>query len=146
MTEPVQPDGADPTGRAEFTATFEITGWDENTYDEPAEGPKLTRATVHKTFHGDLEGTSVTEMLTAQGDGGRGYLASERFEGTISGLHGTVVFQHSGLDDGHALGSFGNVVPGSGTGGLAGTSGELRYVHDETGATVSLVLKLGSPV
>jgi hypothetical protein len=140
MTQPAPADDAVTPRRAEFTAGFEITGWNENAYDEPAEGPKLTRATVHKTFHDDLEGTSVTEMLTAQGDGGRGYLASERFDGTIGGRQGTVVFQHGGLDDGHALSSFGHVVPGSGTGALAGTAGEIVYDHDETGITVKLVL------
>ena len=29
-------------------AAFEITGWEQAPYDEPADGPPLTRATVRK--------------------------------------------------------------------------------------------------
>lgn len=125
----------------EIVAEFEITGWDETVYhEEPDEGPKLTRATVHKTFHTDIEGTSVTELLTAQGVNGRGYLASERFTGTINGRRGTVVFHHGGNDDDGALHSFGHIVPGTGTAGLAGLRGEITYIHDESGAKAILRL------
>jgi Protein of unknown function (DUF3224) len=127
----------------EIVADFEITGWDETTYhEEPDDGPKLTRVTVHNTFRGGIEGTSTTELLTAQGDDGRGYLASEHFTGTIDAGHGTVVFQHGGIDDNGALRSFGHIVPGTGTAGLAGLRGEITYVHDETGAKA--VLRLAS--
>jgi hypothetical protein len=127
----------------EIVAEFEITGWDETTYhEEPDDGPKLTRATVHKTFRGGIEGSSTTELLTAQGGDGRGYLASEHFTGTIDGRQGTVVFQHGGIDDHGALRSFGHVVPGTGTLGLAGLRGEITYVHD--GAEAKAVLRLVS--
>jgi hypothetical protein len=125
----------------EIVADFEITGWDETVYDEPDEGPKLARATIRKTFRGDVAGTSVAELLTTQGAGGRGYLACERFTGTIAGRHGTVVFQHGGIDDGGSGRAFGQVVPGSGTGGLAGLAGEVTFAHDETGARVTLRLR-----
>ena len=54
---------------------------------------------------------SVAELLTAGGPDGRGYVASERFTGTIDGRHGTVVFQHSGLDDGDRPRTFGRARP-----------------------------------
>ena len=127
-------------GMTTITARFEITGWDETTYDEPAEGPKLTRATVRKRFTGDLDGTSVTELLTAQGEGGRGYVASERITGTIDGRTGTFVLQHGGIDGAGETTTFGTIVAGSGTGGLAGIAGTSRYVHDESGATLTLEL------
>ena len=38
-------------------ATFKIISWDEESFDEPEDGPKLTRAHVRKSFHGDLSGT-----------------------------------------------------------------------------------------
>lgn len=125
----------------EIAAEFEITGWDETAYhDEPENGQRLTRATVHKTFHTGMLGTSVTELLTAQGVDGRGYLASERFTGTINGRHGSIVFHHGGTDDDGALHSFGHIVPGTGAADLVGLRGDITYVHDESGAKAILRL------
>lgn len=123
-----------------ITAEFEVTGWDQSLYDEPQDGPPLGRATVGKTFRGTVEGTSVAELLIAGNDNGRGYVASERFVGTIEGRKGSVVFLHGGLDDGASPFTFGHIVPGSGTDELTGLAGELTYVHDESGARVTLVL------
>ncbi|MBX5442112.1 MAG: DUF3224 domain-containing protein [Solirubrobacteraceae bacterium] len=81
-----------------ITIPFEITGWDEDVYEEPAEGPRLTQALVRKRYRGGLEATSVARLLTAQGEGGRGYLASERVEGTLQGRRGTFVLQHGAVD------------------------------------------------
>ncbi len=131
----------DNTTNRELTGDFEVTGWDEIAYDEPAEGPKLTRATVRKTFRGVIDGSSVAELLTTQGGNGSGYVASERFSGSIDGRHGTVVFQHGGLDDGNAPRTFGGVVPGSGTAELQGLAGEITYAHDAAGARVTLTLR-----
>src|SRR5262245_58341951 len=114
-----------------ITGELEVTGWDQSTYDEPAEGSALGRATVRKTFRGAVEGTSVAELLTAGDERGRGYVASERFTGTIDGRKGTVVVQHGGLDDGRTPFTYGHIVPGSGTGELAGLAGEVTYAHDE---------------
>ncbi len=135
MTQPTAATGT------EITAEFAVTGWDQSVYDEPGEGPALARATVRKSFRGGLEGVSVAELLMAGDADGRGYVASERFTGTINGRRGTVVYQHGGLDDGHALHTFGHIVPGSGTAELAGLAGEITFAHDESGARVTLVLR-----
>jgi hypothetical protein len=126
-----------------ITATFEVTSWDDATYVESdGAGPTLARVTVRKTFTGAVEGTSVTELLTAAGiDGGRGYVASELFEGTIDGQAGRVVFQHGGIGDQGSGRAFGNIVPGTGTNALAGLAGLVSYRHDETGAVVTLNLQ-----
>ena len=112
------------------TASFDVTGWDETPYDEPADGPRLARATVRKTFRGDLEGESTAELLMCQADpddysAGAGYVASEHVTGTLDGRQGTFVLQHGGLS-GEVAGerTFGHVVPGSGTGELEGLRGE----------------------
>lgn len=125
-----------------ITASFEITGWEETVYDEPTEGPKLTRATVRKRFSGPLEGTSVTELLAAQGERGSGYMASERVEGTLEGRTGTFVLQHGGVGEGDEQRAFGHVVPGSGTGELHTLRGDAEYSHDEAGARLKLVFTL----
>jgi len=115
----VSADTAETTADIEFT----IDSWDEAAYDEPDEGPKLTRVTITKTYRGALEGRGVTEVLTAQGAEGAGYVASERIEGKLDGRPGTFVIQHGGLAQGDTQSTFGAIVPGSGTGALAGLSG-----------------------
>jgi len=121
-------------------ANFEITTWDETTYDEPADGPKLTRVTVKKRFSGDLRGESTAELLTTQGeDGSAGYLASERVEGALVGLSGTFVLNHGGtVRHETPVHWYGVVVPGSGTGELRGLRGDAVYQHGASGAILTL--------
>ena len=119
-------------------ATFEITLWDESTYDEPEDGPKLSRATVKKVFKGEVEGESTAEVLMCQAEGGAGYLASELVIGRVGERTGSFVVQHGGINDGGATRTFGYVVAGSGTGGLRGLRGEAAYQHDEHGASFQL--------
>lgn len=122
------------------TATFEVTSWEDQVYDDPSEGPKLGRATVGKTLRGDVEATSTAELLTCQAaDGSAGYVASERVTGRIGDRAGTFVVQHGGTAvAGTPDHNFGHVVPGSGTGQLTGLRGTCEYRHDETGATFTL--------
>jgi hypothetical protein len=130
--------------RRTITAAFEVTAWDEHPYDEPADGPTLKRITVRKRFSGALEGESVAELLAAQGEDGRGYVASERVEGVLDGRSGTFVLQHGAIEGDGALRSFGSVVPGSGTGELRGINGDGTFVHDESGATLTLSVGFAS--
>ena len=129
-------------GQTTITAPFEITGWNGAPYDDPDEGPKLSRATIEKRFSGPLVGTSVTELLSAQGEGGAGYVACERVEGTLEGRRGTFVLQHGGVGDESEQRAFGHVVPGSGTGELRGLRGDAVYAHDEDGARLTLSFTL----
>jgi hypothetical protein len=103
-------------------ATFEISGWEQDGYDAPPDGPPLTRATVRKTFSGALEGESVAELLTC---GELAYAANERVTGALDGRTGTFVLQHGAWEGGQ----WGFVVPGSGTGDLAGLRGDARLDH-----------------
>jgi uncharacterized protein DUF3224 len=112
-------------------ATFEITGWDQDDYDAPAEGPPLTRATVRKRYDGALAGESVAELLTC---GELAYTANERVTGTLDGRSGTFVLQHGAWEGGQ----WGFVVPGSGTGELAGLRGSVRMAHERATLDVEL--------
>ena len=135
-------DQRETTGPAIVTGEFEVVGWDDTLYfeSEDPDGTKLARVTVRKTFTGAVAGTSVTELLTAGGGTGRGYVASELFEGSIDGRKGSVVFQHGGVGDDTGGEAFGNIVPGTGSGELAGLRGAVSYRHDEAGAVVTLTL------
>ena len=88
-----------------------------------------------KTWTGEAEGASHGTMLTA-GDpetGSAGYIASELFEGSLDGRTGTLALQQLGtMADGEPTLTY-LVVPGSGTGELAGITGTLSIVeiHDD---------------
>jgi hypothetical protein len=87
----------------------------------------LGRMSIDKQFHGDLEGTSKGEMLTAGTTvkGSAGYVAIERVNGTLNGRRGTFVLQHSGIMTRGVPQLSITVVPDSGTGRLAGLAGKM---------------------
>ncbi|HEV2751974.1 MAG TPA: DUF3224 domain-containing protein [Gemmatimonadales bacterium] len=106
-------------------ARFTIKSWDEKPYGEGPELPKLTRATVTKTFTGDIEGEGQVEYLMMyRSDGSATFVGLERIVGRIGGKTGSFVLQRSGIfESGQAKESY-SVVPGSGTGELRGLRGE----------------------
>ena len=61
--------------------------------EDKGEGSTLGRMSIDKQFHGDLEGTSKGEMLTAMTEvkGSAGYVAIERVSGTLHGRKGSFV-------------------------------------------------------
>ncbi|WP_395108999.1 DUF3224 domain-containing protein [Actinomadura sp. SCN-SB] len=115
------------------TGTFDLDSWDaEKPFHEGA-GTKQTRVRVGKTFHGDLVGTSVTELITVESaEGGPlAYVGIETVHGILHGREGTFVLQHSaGSDDGTPATQWLRwlIVTGSGTGELTGIRGEGRIV------------------
>ncbi len=89
----------------------------------PAEG--LSRFSIDKEIHGDLEAKSKCEMLSG-GDpkqGAAGYVAMEVVTGMLSGKRGSFALQHMGTMDGNGPKMTVKIVPGSGTGELKGISG-----------------------
>jgi hypothetical protein len=104
---------------------FEVKMTPQAGGEDQAEGVKLGRLLLEKVFHGDLDATSQGEMLTAVSDtpGSAGYVAIEKVTGTLHGQRGSFVFQHSGTMDHGAQQLSITVVPGSGSGGLAGLVG-----------------------
>jgi len=106
-------------------ARFAITSWDEKPYSEGPDLPKLTRATVKKTFTGDIEGEGqVDYLMMYRSDGTATFLGLERVTGKVGGKTGTFVLQRTGVfEDGQAKESYA-IVPGSATGELRGLVGE----------------------
>lgn len=92
------------------------------------EGVALGRMSLKKQFEGDLVAVGVGEMLTALTPvkGSAGYVAVERVTGTLHGRAGSFVFQHSGTMNQGAQQLSIAVVPGSGTGELAGIAGTFK--------------------
>ena len=85
------------------------------------------RMTIDKQFHGELEATSQGQMLAARSSvkGSAGYVAMERVSGSLNGLTGTFVLQHSGTMTRGEPSLSVTVVPDSGTGDLTGLSGQM---------------------
>jgi hypothetical protein len=90
----------------------------------------LGRMSLDKQFHGDLEGTSKGEMLTAgnPAKGAGGYVAMERISGTLGGRAGAFVLQHSGTMSNGSFQLNVSVVPASGTGQLVGLAGTMNII------------------
>lgn len=87
----------------------------------------LGRLNLDKTFHGDLEATSVGQMLAARGSRpeSAGYVAIEQVTGTLGGKSGSFMLQHSGHSSPEGQSLTISVIADSGTGELAGLSGTM---------------------
>jgi hypothetical protein len=110
------------------SGTFEVKLNMQKADSEAAESANLGRMSIEKQFHGDLEGTSAGEMLSAGTEvkGSAGYVAMERVSGTLGGRTGAFVLQHSGtMTRGEPQLSV-TVLPDSGTGELVGIAGKLE--------------------
>jgi hypothetical protein len=123
---------------------FEVTGWEPEPLALGEPGPVgFGRVTLRKTFTGALEGTSVVAMTSAAvGEQPAGYVAVELVTGTLEGRSGSFVLQHSGVVDGADSRAAGVVLPGTGSGELAGLRGTVELTHEETGAVLVLDYEL----
>lgn len=106
-------------------ARFAINTWDEKPYSEGQDQPKLTRASVTKTYTGEIEGEGQVEYLMMyRGDGSATFVGLERVVGRIGGKAGSFVLQRTGIfESGQAKESY-SVIPGSATGDLQGLLGD----------------------
>ena len=97
------------------------------------DGVSLNRNVVRKEFSGDVVGVSEAQMIAAftGTPGSAGYVAIERFEGTVDGKSGSFVLQHSGVMNRGDAQLTVVIVPDSGAGELAGISGTLEIDNNE---------------
>lgn len=91
----------------------------------------IAAMSIAKQYHGDLEGSGTGEML-ANGTGAANsvgaYVALEIVKGTLLGKHGSFVLQHAGTMSPGKISLVITIVPGSGTGDLAGISGSMTII------------------
>lgn len=106
-------------------ARFAIKSWDEKPYGEGPDQPRLTRASVTKTYTGDIEGEGAVEYLMMyRSDGSATFVGLERVVGRLGGKTGAFVLQRTGVfESGQAKESY-SVIPGSATGELLGLAGD----------------------
>jgi len=115
-----------------ITGTFEVKLQPIEPYSTD---PLLGRMSIDKTFQGPLQGSSKGEMLTTRTavDSSAGYVAIEKFTGTVEGINGTFVLQHFGIMHGDENRLILELVPDSGTDGLAEISGNMQINRKKSG-------------
>jgi uncharacterized protein DUF3224 len=109
-------------------ATFAVKSWDEKPYNEMPGVPKLTRASVTKSYQGDITGEGKLEYLMMyREDGSATFTGLERVVGAVGARSGSLVLQHSGTFERGVATVTLSVVPGSGTEDLRGIKGEGQF-------------------
>jgi len=106
-------------------ARFAIKSWEEKPYSEGEGLPKMTRATVTKSFTGDITGDSQVEyVMVYRTDGTAAFVGLERITGRIGTRTGSFVLERTGVFEGGQAKESYTVVAGSATGELQGLEGE----------------------
>jgi hypothetical protein len=126
--------------RRRAAGTITVRVYEPTPYDQPPEGPVLSRIHVDEEFSGDIEGTGVVEFLQAQvSEDAASFVGLERVSGSVGGRSGTFLLQDQGTVRGTTVSGDWFVVPGSGTGELAGMRGEGGFSADlGQGAEITL--------
>ena len=110
-----------------ITGSFDVKLNPIEGYAKGKHGVQLSRMSLDKTFHGELDATSKGEMLSAMTPikGSAGYVAIEQVNGSLSGKSGSFVLQHFGMMERGKDRLILEVVPASGTGELEGLTGSM---------------------
>lgn len=114
-----------------MTASIAKGSFDVQLVQSPAapgtEAAQIGRMSIRKQFHGDLDASSLGEMLAVRSPmpDSAAYVAMERVEGRIAGRKGSFALVHMGeMNRGQQTLTV-RVVPDSGTDELTGITGEL---------------------
>jgi hypothetical protein len=112
-------------GRTRANAVITVHKYEPSAYDEPAQGPVLTRIHVEESFSGDITGDGVVEFLqAARADGSASFVGIERVTGKLGGRRGTFLLQDAGTVQDNIVSGDWFVIAGSGTRELADLRGE----------------------
>lgn len=128
------------------TGVRKLKSWEDHTYSEVDGGPKAVRSTIEYEYTGDIQGTAKLEyVMVLHSDDAATFTGYEQIVGRIGDREGSVILEHRGVLDEKAATVTLSVVPGSGTGQLAGAQGTGGFtaVHEDRGdATYTLDLDL----
>ena len=109
---------------AKATGTFDITSFNEDTYEDRGEGAKLTHAWGDQAFSCDIEGSGqVHWLMSYRPDRTARYVGLQRIRGEIGGRKGSFIIEATGDFDGAASRGSWSVIPSSGTDDLKGITG-----------------------
>lgn len=113
-----------PHKRTRAVAKVTVESAEATPYDETT-SPALLELRLSKTFTGDIDGESPVRALEVRRDDRSASLVStQRFHGKLNGREGSFVLQGREIVENGRITATWFVVPGSGTGELAGLRGE----------------------
>jgi hypothetical protein len=122
------------------TGRIEVKTYEPQPYDDVDDGPDLVEIHVTETFSGDIKGEGVVRFLQAiREDGSASFVGIERVTGSIAERRGSFLLQDAGTLEGNLVKGDWFVIPGSGTGELAGLRGEGGF-EAELGQHASITL------
>jgi hypothetical protein len=128
---PAQPPTKGTVMTSQANGTFEVKVL-PLAADEKVKGLVVGRMSIDKQWKGDLEGTSVGEMMTTGSEAVKGsgaYIAIEQVTGSIKGRKGAFTLVHQATMRQNADFNMSiKVVPDSATGDLAGLAGNLLII------------------
>jgi Protein of unknown function (DUF3224) len=128
------------TSRTHATGRIDVRTYEPQPYDQLDDGPDLVEIHVTETFSGDIEGEGVVRFLQAiREDGSASFVGIERVTGSIAERRGSFLLQDAGTLEGNLVQGDWFVIPGSGTGELAGLRGEGGF-EAELGQHASITL------
>jgi len=109
------------------SGTFDVKLSPQKSDSLEAERAKHGRMSIDKQYHGELNGVSAGEMLSAMTGKDSGvYVAIERVQATLNGRKGAFLLQHSGVMTRGAQQLKIAVVPDSGEEELVGIMGAMN--------------------
>ena len=123
--------------------SFDVTITPQETADEAL----VARMLLYKEFDGDLEAISHGEMMAAHEPltGAGVYVAIDRVAGTLHGKGGSFLIAHRGIRNSEGQQLEIVIVPGSGTGQLAGITGTVGIEIVEKKHFYTIDYELPSP-
>ena len=112
---------------------FDITLAPQSADNDPVRTAQIDRLSIDKKYHGDIQGTSTGQMQAIKNEQDTGaYVALEKVVATLQGRSGTFLVMHYGYMSKGGIGRWlVEVVPDSGTEGLAGLSGTIKIIQKD---------------
>jgi len=107
------------------TGRTEVKTYAPTTFEQIADAPALVEVQLTERFSGDIEGEGTARVIQAvRRDGRATFTGIERVRGSVAGRAGTFLLEVSGTVAGREMHAEWFVIDGSGTGALAGLSGD----------------------
>jgi hypothetical protein len=120
----------EPLKREHAQAKITVQNSQATPYDQTT-SPALMEIHLSETFTGDIDGESpVRALQVLRNDHSASLVSVQRFRGKLGGRQGTFVLQGSETVEKGKITAKRFVVPGSGTGDLAGLGGEGGFEGD----------------
>jgi hypothetical protein len=111
--------------RQQARGTIAVKTYTPTPYDERPDAPSVVEIRVTEEFSGDVTGAGAARFLQAlRQDGSASFCGIERVDGALAGRPGSFLLQDAGTAEGDTVTGTWFVVPGSGSGRLAGLRGE----------------------